>query len=329
MASQAEQQKFKRLVFSLVLFFILSIIVLKIISPSLTGGREIIVAAQTQSSSSPSAPPELRPRTSSDESYGGLTTLTNKEAVDAPGDEAIDQVLAGVCPRGVAAFDDYSAQYVLYLVLDDAGEDIQTLCPFLSLPFHYTVAILPHLAHSQTSAELLHRAGQEVILHLPMEPQGMEDPGYGAILVQHSPQEIEQLLALNIRAVPHIVGVNNHMGSKVTAHVPIMTQVIRYLTARSLFFLDSRTAANSVALMVAEQLGTQAHRRHIFLDNQDSYQDINQQLNKAVVRAQQQGHAIIIGHVTGTTLVQVLQDRYTSLRAQGVMFAPLSELYQQ
>src|SRR5690606_41144538 len=55
--------------------------------------------------------------------------------------------------------------------------------------------------------------------------------------------------------LPHVSGVNNHMGSKATADPRVVSDVLRAVKEAGLFFLDSRTTADSVVAQVARELG--------------------------------------------------------------------------
>src|SRR3546814_1274726 len=63
------------------------------------------------------------------------------------------------------------------------------------------------------------------------------------------------------------VGINNHMGSRLTASPEGMAQVMDVLKGRGLLFLDSLTAGNSVAGQQAARSGVPSAVRDVFLDN--------------------------------------------------------------
>ncbi len=111
----------------------------------------------------------------------------------------------------------------LAVVIDDAGYDLDELQPFLELPMPLAVAVLPNLPHSREAARRVLAAGKELLLHLPMEPEGRENPGPGALLTADSPEETRRLLDAALATVPGAVGMNNHMGSRATADEVLMT----------------------------------------------------------------------------------------------------------
>ncbi|HRT27871.1 MAG TPA: divergent polysaccharide deacetylase family protein, partial [Syntrophales bacterium] len=54
------------------------------------------------------------------------------------------------------------------IVIDDIGYDLSQVDELLKIRAPLTFAVLPHCQHSQEAAERIHRAGKEVLLHLPM-----------------------------------------------------------------------------------------------------------------------------------------------------------------
>lgn len=206
----------------------------------------------------------------------------------------------------------------LAIVLDDAGQSDDLLDSAASLPAAVGIAVLPFLPHSEEIAQKMHQAGHEVWLHLPMEPQGYpdSDPGPGAIFVAMADSEIRTAVHAAINAVPHAVGVNNHMGSRATADLRVMTWVMQEIGARGLAFIDSRTTRATVAEEVARTLGVPCGRRHVFLDNQRSATSIRSQLEEAVETCRLEGAAIAIGHLDPMT-VQVLAEELPGLSRRG------------
>lgn len=205
----------------------------------------------------------------------------------------------------------------LAVILDDAGYSLEQLEAVASLPRPVAVAVLPHLPNSSRWAVRMHEAGHEVLLHLPMEPEDPHGrPGPGAVRVSMSEGEIRTAVRSAMNSVPHLVGVNNHMGSKATADLRTMTWVLQEIAVRGLYFADSRTTAATVAEDAARAQGVPTARRHVFLDNDQSPAAIQRQLETAVELARLDGWAVAIGHVHPTT-VSVLEESWELLRHLG------------
>jgi len=216
----------------------------------------------------------------------------------------------------------------LAILLDDAGQSSELLIAAAALPPAVGVAVLPFLPESQNVADEMYRAGHEVWLHLPMEPEGYpggSDPGPGAVLVSMSEAQIRSAVHKAVNNVPHAVGVNNHMGSRATADLRTMTWVMQELKGRGLAFIDSRTTRDTVAEAAARAQGVHVGRRNVFLDNERTRSAIRKQLDEAVLRARTDGEAIAIGHLAKTT-IEVLAREIPGLRKRGAILVPPSKL---
>jgi polysaccharide deacetylase 2 family uncharacterized protein YibQ len=169
---------------------------------------------------------------------------------------------------------------------------------------------------------------REVILHLPMEPEGYPEvnPGPGAILVGMSEAEVAATVRLALDALPHVTGVSNHMGSRATADRPTMARLMKVLAHEGLFFLDSLTTPRSVAGEEARRAGVPTLANRIFLDQVQPDRDtIRAALARLLRVAQRTGFAVGIGHPYAET-VAVLRAELPRLQREGVRFVTLSEL---
>lgn len=214
----------------------------------------------------------------------------------------------------------------LYIVLDDAGHSLDDLRAFVPFRGRFTVAVLPHLPASSDSARMAAALGHDVILHLPMEPVGSADPGPGAIFAADSDAVIAARLDAALRSVPGAIGVNNHMGSRATSDEHVMSIVMRDIAQRGLSFLDSRTSSQSLGARTAAQFGLPPLQRDVFLDNVRTPAAIRAQFAEAKRVAQDQGYAVLIGHVPSRELARVMIDLHDQLIADGFLFGGLSEL---
>jgi polysaccharide deacetylase 2 family uncharacterized protein YibQ len=206
----------------------------------------------------------------------------------------------------------------LAILLDDGGQKMDLVPKAAALPTEVGFAILPFLPKSAETATALHQAGHEIWLHLPMEPENYpkNDPGPGAVLMAMNSDELRMAVHSAINNIPHVVGVNNHMGSKATADLKTMTWIMQELKSREMAFIDSRTTVNTVAEEAARAQGVPTSRRHVFLDNERSAPAIRAQLDEAVYRCRLEGEIIAIGHLDRVT-VQVLFEELPGLPALG------------
>lgn len=216
------------------------------------------------------------------------------------------------------------------LVIDDLGNELAPAERIARWPRPVAGAVLPGLRWSADSARALARGGHEVLLHLPMEPEGYPNsrvrPGPGLILRSQSDAQIADTLASDLDTVPGAVGVNNHMGSAATADPRVMRAVVRLLSDRGLFFLDSRTTDATVAERTAAEASVRTVARRVFLDDVATADAVRAQLAQLIRRARQDGSAVAIGHPHPVTL-SVLEAELPELeQKEGVKLVKVGEL---
>jgi len=214
----------------------------------------------------------------------------------------------------------------LAIILDDLGYDRAAADSLLALPFPLTVSVLPHLPLSTEVAEEAFRRGDEVLLHLPMQSEGevakTEDV---ELRVGMSAAEVDTALAGMLETVPHVVGVNNHQGSRATADPALMAELMPALRGRNLFFIDSRTTASTVAFDAAERAGVPAASRKVFLDDTQTREAILAQIELAARDAARDGSAIAIGHPHPVTIA-ALSEEVPRLEARGIRLVFANEM---
>ena len=98
-----------------------------------------------------------------------------------------------------------------------------------------------------------HQAGKEIMLHAPMSTLSDQYLGTGALTLDLSEAEFRATLNAAILQIPHLQGVNNHMGSELTQHPQQMVWLMDELKQQGLYFVDSRTSKETVAARIAEE----------------------------------------------------------------------------
>lgn len=204
---------------------------------------------------------------------------------------------------------------MVVIIIDDMGYHKKIGNELLALPMNLTFSFLAAAPYTRELEEKAFQMGRLVLLHLPMEPKSKEwDAGPGALLLHQSREEQARIFMQNLRAVPHAVGVNNHMGSLYTEHRESMDALMTLLAKEELFFVDSFTTAASKGLTAARAAGIPSAKRHIFLDNVHSQDKVCAQLKELVLRAEEQGWAIGIGHPNDATLAALTNCRDNLLK---------------
>lgn len=212
------------------------------------------------------------------------------------------------------------------IIIDDMGYHKKIGNELLELPMNLTFSFLAAAPFTAELEEKAYQAGRCIFLHLPMEPKSKEwDPGPGSLLTGQTKEEQAQFFHQNLQAIPHAVGVNNHMGSLYTENREAMDSLMLLLDAQGLLFVDSFTTSASKGLVAAKAAGIPSARRHIFLDNVHSQDKVCAQLQQLVIHAEEKGWAIGIGHPNDATLAALtncrgkLLDRVQLVSAQELL----------
>lgn len=201
----------------------------------------------------------------------------------------------------------------LAIVIDDIGYRAREDSEIYRLPKAVAVAIIPSAPMATSRAKQAFEQQRDILIHLPMQPKNTAQPiEAGALKVGMSEEQVERLITFSRERVPYAIGLNNHMGSRATSDKALMSNLMKTLAQQKLFFLDSKTAGDSVAYQTAKNTGISALERHIFLDDSDLYADVERQFAAAVAYARKHGLAIMIGHPRKNSIA-VLQKGLANL----------------
>jgi len=212
------------------------------------------------------------------------------------------------------------------ILIDDMGDNRALGERALALKGDISYAFLPHTQYAASLARAANQVGRDVLLHAPMESEEhLSLMGRGALTTSMSEQDLRVQLRENFDSIPFVQGFNNHMGSVLTRDRQRMRWLFEEAKARNVFFVDSRTTAESVALPEARAMGIPSFGRDIFLDHEDSASAISRQFDRLLQLARKRGFALAIGHPKKNTL-SVLERRLAELHELGVVLVPVSKL---
>lgn len=219
-----------------------------------------------------------------------------------------------------------AARPKIILIIDDMGIDQSAAERVLTLPGPVTFSFLPYAHNVNDLAGKAQNAGIETMLHLPMEPEGDADPGPHALISSMTGADFIKELEWNLSQFDGFIGVNNHMGSKLTANEAAMKTVLAYLKHADLFFMDSVTTGDTVARTAGAQVGAQVFSRDVFIDAEaGSRSAVKKQLALVERIARETGYAVAIGHPRQET-IDVLGPWLTTAPARGFELVPVSAL---
>lgn len=304
-------------------------------------GRADPPAGQDAGAVDAAARPAATPPADKD-AIGALIQELEAAHGDAPrgNPEAADAAVVAALPRpaGEAAGDSRSRRRDpgerdfgeagfprIAIVIDDLGGSPEAISRLMALPGPVSYAFLTANAGTPVQAKMVATAGLDVMLHMPMEPEGKQDPGPNALLVANSPEENLRRLRWHLARLPLATGVNNHMGSRFTADGDRLRPVLAALRDAGLFWLDSRTSGRSVGYQVAKDLHMRAVQRDIFLDHEPDEATILAQLRHTEEVAAREGYAIAIGHPYPETLA-VLERWMPKAQGRGFVLVGIADL---
>jgi len=212
------------------------------------------------------------------------------------------------------------------LIIDDLGYDRKMAEKFLGLDINLTFSILPHSPFQNKIARQANSKGLEIMLHMPMEPVEYPEvnPGPGTLLSSMTPDELINQLEENLNTMPGVKGINNHMGSKLTAESAQMYQIFSVLKHRGLFFVDSRTTSDSLCKPSARLFQVPFAQRDVFIDHYQKPDFIRKQIKELIRIARLNGEAVGILHPHSTTY-RILQEMLPDLQNQ-VQLVPASKI---
>jgi len=213
------------------------------------------------------------------------------------------------------------------IIIDDLGYKLAAGQRAIDLPGPVSFAVLPGAPRTEVLARHAHSRGKEVLLHLPLQARPddpMQEPL--AISLDMNRREFQDAFASALTSVPHAIGVNNHRGSLLTRHPGHMLWLMQEIQARpDLFFVDSYTTHESVALQIAAETGVNAAKRDVFLDPDGRPETVAREFERMKRLARERGTVIAIGHPYAETLA-LLERELPRLADDGFELVTISAL---
>ncbi|WP_413468741.1 divergent polysaccharide deacetylase family protein [Marinobacter sp.] len=212
------------------------------------------------------------------------------------------------------------------IIIDDMGHDLIQGQRLVAMEQPLTLAFLPYRRHTTALAEAAHRNHKEIMLHAPMANTRQFGLGPGGLDVTMDQNTTASTLRRALASIPHVRGVNNHMGSQLTQMQNNMNWVMSELVNYPVYFVDSRTIATSVAADTAAAHRIPTLTRDVFLDHEQTEEYVDRQFRLLVKKARENGSAIGIGHPHKVT-VDYLSRVLPTLDEQGIAVATVSALW--
>lgn len=213
---------------------------------------------------------------------------------------------------------------MIAVIVDDMGVDRKHSARAIHLRGPLTMSFLTYAIGIRGQAAAARRAGHEIMIHVPMQPDDASAyAGPKSIRLDLPVAELRRRIDWALGRLDDYVGINNHMGSRFTADGRGMAMVLGEVKRRGLLFIDSRTSARTVGAAVARRLAVPFAARDYFLDDDPAPDAIAAKLKAVERTALAKGYAIAIGHPRESTL-DVLERWLPTLASRGFALVPVS-----
>jgi hypothetical protein len=193
------------------------------------------------------------------------------------------------------------------------------------LPAPVTLAFSPYAKDGENWARTARRAGHEILLSLPLEPADFpfDDPGPYALLTSLTSQENLDRLEFLLSRFTGYVGVIGIMGSKFNRKDDSVRPVLLALRDRGLMYVEGTDTEESVAPMVASEIGVPRVLADLSLDDVPSKAAIDSQLARLEDIAGERAVAVGLARPYPVTLERLAAWAAT-LDGRGLVLAPVT-----
>lgn len=256
--------------------------------------------------------------------YAGSIFLQNQKTEKII-QETISEVPAQIAPVPASPKQlDMKKRPRISIIIDDAGVDKHSTKRAIALPYPITLSFLPYADDVQAQVSAAKEKGHEVFLHFPMQASGHAYAGPDRLEVGMDEGMIRSTVEKILGSFDGYAGINNHMGSAFSADENGMRIFLSMMREKGLFYVDSRTTAQSAFDRLCGELNISCLRRDVFLDHVNTREAIHAKLDELVMLAEQKGYALAIGHPHQNTL-DLLEEILPNL-ATRVDLVPVKKL---
>ena len=195
-------------------------------------------------------------------------------------------------------------------------------------PGDVTFGFAPYGNDLQTQVNLARNRGHEVMLQLPLEPNGYPaiNPGPNTLTTDAGNDANLAALRWNLSRFAGYTGVTNYMGARFLAEAGALQPVMAELKKRGLLFLQDSTVAARPADTVARAAGLALRHGATVIDADPTPEAIAAALKS--LEAQARADGVAIGTGTGLDMtIDAVSDWADSLERRGFVLVPVSAAY--
>lgn len=244
-----------------------------------------------------------------------------------------DRKLPRRAPDGLAPMQAYARPFDradprprIGIVMDGVGlADAASRAAIEALPPAVDLAVSAYAEAPGPLADLAREHGHELLLSLPMEPQGypMNDEGPRALLTgapaADNARNLEWALS-RLEGYAGVTGASDGMqGERFAGMSEPFGDVARELAGRGLFYIDARTGAPAIPGLAGRSVD-------VLLDQSPARAAIEVQLGKLERLAHDKGSALGLAGPPTPVVIETIAAWARALESRGVVLAPASVL---
>ena len=196
----------------------------------------------------------------------------------------------------------------LAIVIDDVTTQYQ-LNQIKKIGYTVTPSLMPPTPNHPNSAKIRKNLPFYMI-HFPLQASRFSGEEKNTLHINDSYEKIEKRVAQVRKWYPNAKYTNNHTGSKFTSNEKAMDRLFHALVKYDFIFVDSRTTGKTVAKKMAKKYNMPYIVRNVFLDNEQDFAYIQNQLKKAIRIAKKNGQAIAICHPHSITMKVLRESKH-------------------
>ncbi len=211
---------------------------------------------------------------------------------------------------------------VVAIVVDDVGNTADKLPAWTAIEAPITFSVMPYPPLSEQLADKLHRAGYQVMMHIPTEnapPNSFS--GRGQLAVGMDRNTVFQTLDSDASTVPFFSGINNHQGGRGCDDLALMTYMSDWAKSKGLYVVDSNSSAHSRVTDACLALGLPKRKNQVFIDHDNNPDYIRGSMRRLADLARRDGSAIGICHWHRPNTPTVVGEMIVQLSGEGIHFA--------
>ncbi|MEN2978384.1 divergent polysaccharide deacetylase family protein [Tistrella bauzanensis] len=224
-------------------------------------------------------------------------------------------------------FDRGDARPRLALVVGGLGFSEATTQAAIDLPGAVTLAFSPYAPELKRWIERARKAGHEVMLELPMEPDGYprNDAGPAALLTTLEPDRNRERLHWTLSRATGYVGVKPLMGDRFLRSPQHLRPVLDEMQERGIMIVAQENEATDIGVALAREIGVPRALARFTVDAVATPQAIDQRLNALEALARRDGKALAVAEAWPVSLERIA-NWIATIEARGFAFAPATAL---